>query len=101
MRFLVRLEAHLPGDLDPEELDRLNSAETARGIALREAGVIEHIWRVEGRRANLGVWNTTNRAALDDVLATLPLRRWLDVTEVTTLLPHPVSGDDAGERSTA
>jgi muconolactone D-isomerase len=92
VRFLVRLEAQLPADLDPAELARLNAAETARGIALREAGVIEQIWRLEGRRANVGVWHVPDRAALDDALASLPLRRWVEVAEVTVLLPHPVAG---------
>ena len=91
MRFLVRLEANLE-DLDPADLDRLNAAETARGLELREAGVIEQIWRLEGRRANVGVWNLPDRAALDAALDSLPLRRWLKVVEVEVLLPHPVAG---------
>jgi muconolactone D-isomerase len=90
VRFLVRLEAHLPDDLAPVELDRLNAAETARGVALREAGVIEHLWRLEGRRANVGVWHAADRTALGEALDSLPLRRWLEVAEVTELLPHPV-----------
>jgi muconolactone D-isomerase len=92
VRFLVRLVAHLPDDLDPAELERLNAAETAQGVALREAGVIEHIWRLEGPRANIGVWCAADRAALDEALSSLPLRRWLEVAEVATLLPHPVAG---------
>lgn len=93
MRFLVRLEAQL-SDLNPAELDRLNAAEQARGIALREAGVIEHIWRVEGRRANIGVWQAPHRAALDGALDSLPLRPWLEVAEVTALLPHPAAAPE-------
>ncbi|MGY2876531.1 muconolactone D-isomerase [Marmoricola sp. URHA0025 HA25] len=94
MRFLVRLEAHLPEDLAAQELERLNAAETARGIALREAGVIEHIWRLEGRRANVGVWRAADRSALDEALDSLPLRPWLEIAEVVVLVPHPVGGDD-------
>jgi muconolactone delta-isomerase len=90
VRFLVRLAAYIPEDEDPAEVARLNDAETARGVELREAGVIEHLWRLEGRRANAGVWNVTDRAALDRALDSLPLRRWLEVEEVTLLLPHPV-----------
>lgn len=86
----MRLEAHLPGDLDAAELEHLNAAERARGIELREAGVIEHLWRLEGRRANVGVWQAPDRSALDQALDSLPLRRWLEVAEVTVLLPHPV-----------
>lgn len=91
MRFLVRLEAQLPPDLDGAELERLNAAETARGIALSESGVIEQIWRLEGRRANVGVWHVADRTELDRMLDSLPLRRWLKVLEVTVLLPHPVA----------
>jgi len=91
MRFLVRLEAHLPDDLDPDELARLNAAETARGIALREAGVIEHIWRLEGRRANVGVWVAPSRADLKATIDSLPLRRYVEIAEVSALLPHPVA----------
>jgi hypothetical protein len=32
-----------------------------------------------------------DRAALDDALDSLPLRRWVEVAEVTVLLPHPVA----------
>lgn len=91
MRFLVRIEAHLPDDLGPDELSRLNAAETARGVALREAGVIEHIWRLEGRRANVGVWSAASRAELDAAIDSLPLRRHVEVADVTVLLPHPVA----------
>lgn len=90
MRYLVRLETHIPDDLEPELLADLNAAETARGIELRNAGVIEHLWRLEGRRANIGVWNVADRAELDETLATLPMRRWIDVAEVVSLLEHPV-----------
>jgi muconolactone D-isomerase len=98
VRFLVRLEAHLPEDLEGHELERLNAAETARGIALREAGVIEHIWRLEGRRANVGVWQAADRSALDEALDSLPLRPWLEVAEVVVLMPHPVGADDSPAR---
>jgi muconolactone delta-isomerase len=83
--------AHLPDDLEPAELERLNAAETARGIALREVGVIEQIWRLEGPRAKGGVWCVADRSALDEALSSLPLRRRLEVAEVRTLLPHPVA----------
>lgn len=91
MRFLVRIEAHLPADLDADELTRLNAAETARGIALREAGTIEHIWRLDGRRANVGVWSAPSREVLDEEIDSLPMRQYVEVTEVTVLLPHPVA----------
>jgi muconolactone D-isomerase len=93
VRFLVRLEAHVPDDLDPAALEQLNAAETARGIELRETGVIEQIWRLglEGRRANAGVWRAPDRAALDRAIDSLPFRRYLEVVETTELLPHPVA----------
>ncbi len=87
----MRLEADLPDDLDPAELVRLNAAETARGISLREAGVIEHIWRLEGRRANVGVWSAASRQELDDAIDSLPLRRYVEVAEVAVLQQHPVA----------
>lgn len=98
MRYLVRLAAYVPEDLDPAELDRLNAEETARGVLLRDAGVLEHIWRLDGRRANIGVWNVVDRAALDEALDSLPMRRWLEVEEVTLLLPHPVAAAEPAKR---
>ena len=94
MKFLVRIVAHLHGAPGGEHLDRLNAAETARGVELMRSGAIEHIWRVEGpTRGNVGIWDATDRRALDELINSLPMRRYLAVAEVAVLQPHPVALD--------
>ncbi len=95
MRFLVRLDAHIPAGIPEEQLARLNAAETEHGRALRSQGTIESIWRLEGRRSNVGIWNAVDRAALDAAINGLPLRRWISVSTIEVLLPHPVSEEAA------
>jgi muconolactone delta-isomerase len=92
MRFLVRIVAHLHGGPAGEHIDRLNAAETARGIELMRSGAIEQIWRIDGPiRGNIGIWNVTDRRALDQLINSLPMRRYLSVAEVAMLQPHAVT----------
>lgn len=90
MRFLVRLEASVPSDIDPGELARLDAAEAARGVELLRTGTIEHIWRVRGRRANAGVWSVESLDGLHVVLASLPMWQYLEVAGIEVLDEHPV-----------
>jgi muconolactone D-isomerase len=46
------------------------------------------LWRVTGRRANVGIWRAPTTAALHDALASLPLFPYLDI-EVIPLARHP------------
>jgi len=88
MQFLVTIEILLPPDLPIDERDALVEAEGARAGELIAAGSLVNLWRVPGRRANVGIWEAPDATALHEALTSLPLWPWMDV-EVTALADHP------------
>lgn len=88
MEFLVRFETHLPDSLNQDKIAELKSAERARAVELREAGILKKLWRVPGRRGTVGLWEAADATALHDALASLPQFPWMDVT-VEPLATHP------------
>jgi muconolactone D-isomerase len=86
-RYLVQITVELPPEMAEAERAELLERERMRGRELRDAGVIEDIWRLPGRLANVGVWRAADATALDQAIASLPVWRWTRV-EVTTLADH-------------
>jgi muconolactone D-isomerase len=91
MEWLVEITLNLPVDLAEERRAELQRAELARGTALAEAGTIRAIWRVPGRRANLGIWSARDATALHAALVSLPLWPYLEA-KATPLASHPLTG---------
>jgi muconolactone D-isomerase len=92
MEFLVRIEFAFPPDLAAEARDRVLELERARGRELKAAGVIQRIWRIPGRRANVGIWQAEDATALHEAIASLPLFPWIDA-RVTPLALHSLESD--------
>ncbi|MBL7256231.1 muconolactone Delta-isomerase [Paractinoplanes lichenicola] len=90
MKFLVRLTTTFPAGLSDDERARLLAAESARGRELVAAGTIEHLWRLPGRLANVGVWSVRDADELHAAIASLPLWRFMDV-RVEALASHPLT----------
>ncbi|MGH2937528.1 MAG: muconolactone Delta-isomerase [Solirubrobacterales bacterium] len=90
--FLVEIEINLPADLDVEDREKLVAAEAKCGRELIEAGTMVRIWRLPGRRANVGIWSAADADALHAAITTLPMFPYLDV-EVTALATHPNEQD--------
>jgi muconolactone D-isomerase len=88
MEFLVHIEVRWPPDGDPQERDRLVSAEAVRARELAADGTIKRLWRIPGRRANYGLWSADDATALHTAISSLPFYPWLDV-EVIALAEHP------------
>jgi muconolactone D-isomerase len=88
MEFLVRSENRLPAETPSTRRDDLRSAERARAMELRAAGILKRLWRVPGRNATVGLYEATDAAELHDALMSLPMAPWLDVT-VEPLALHP------------
>ena len=86
--FLVRMEILLPASLPAEERAQLLRAEAARAHQLAAAGILIRLWRVTGRRANVGIWRAATAGELHDALESLPLFPYLDI-EVIPLSRHP------------
>jgi muconolactone D-isomerase len=93
VKFLVWIDVHLPGGMPDDEREVLLAAELERGRELLEAGSIWAIWRVPGGLRNVGVWEAPDATALHELIASLPLYRWLSA-DVTPLADHPLGRFD-------
>jgi muconolactone D-isomerase len=88
MEFLVRFDVNPPSTMSADERERLRGLERVRATELREQGILVRLWRVPGRRAVVGLWETPDATALHDALASLPMFPWMDV-HVEALATHP------------
>ena len=88
MLFHVRMDVHLPPDLDPEVRSDLVARERDRAIELQERGVWPHLWRIAGEYANLSIFDVASNDELHEVLSSLPLFPYMKV-HVTPLAKHP------------
>lgn len=89
MHFLVQIDTSLPPEMPAEIRDALLQREFERGSILRTEGVINAIWRVPGRLANVGIWNAQDADSLHSAITSLPAWPWMSVT-VTSLASHPL-----------
>lgn len=65
-------------------------AEQARGRELQSEGILRDIWRVPGRRANIGIWSAADADALESALTSLPIWPYVEI-DVTPLATHSLS----------
>jgi muconolactone D-isomerase len=51
--------------------------------------VIRQLWRLPGTRTNTGIWSAADAEALEEALASLPIRPYaeIDVTALATFTP--------------
>jgi muconolactone D-isomerase len=100
-RFLVQISVALSPEMGEADRAALLERERQRGRELKEAGVIEDMWRVPGQLANVGIWRALTPTGLHEAIASLPVWPWTRVT-VTPLADHHLTndpegtGDDAG-----
>jgi muconolactone D-isomerase len=87
MEFLVQIQVDFPPDMPAEQLADIVAREAERGRELKDAGTIVRIWRVPGRRANVGVWSAATADELHAALTSLPAFPWIDA-HVTALATH-------------
>ncbi|MGE0778200.1 muconolactone Delta-isomerase [Mycolicibacterium sp.] len=88
MLYHVRMDVHLPPDLDPQRRDEILAAEKAYSQELQRAGRWPHIWRIVGEYANYSVFDVDSNDELHQILSGLPLFPYMDIT-VTPLAVHP------------
>ncbi|MCI4666484.1 MAG: muconolactone delta-isomerase [Neomegalonema sp.] len=94
MLYMVRIDVHLPTDMPADEVADLREREFAYERELIKAGEWKHIWRVVGERANFSVLDVASNERLHEILAGLPMYKYLDIL-VTPLAPHPSMQDGA------
>jgi len=89
MEFLVRIEIHLPPDMDPEVRADLVQREARRGRELIADGTLVRIWRVPGRLANVSLYRVQDASQVHAAVSSLPMWPWMHV-EVEALADHPL-----------
>ena len=90
MLFQVTMDVRLPPDLDVERGNQLKATERARSQELQQNGKWRHLWRIAGRYANVSIFDVDSPAELHELLSTLPLFPYMEIT-VTALCRHPSS----------
>jgi muconolactone D-isomerase len=89
VEFLVQIQVRFPPEMEPDVLADIVQREAVRGRELQEAGTIVRIWRVAGKRANIGIWKAETGDELHAALTSLPAFPWLELS-VTPLATHPL-----------
>jgi muconolactone D-isomerase len=90
MLFQVQMDVRIPHDLDQARVDALKAAERERAAELQQQGKWRHLWRHAGRYANTSVFDVEGAQELHDILSTLPLFPFMEIS-VTPLCRHPSS----------
>ena len=93
MLFMVQMTVNIPHDIESGHSADLKAAERARSHDLQEAGIWRHIWREVGRYANISIFDVDSADQLHEILTTLPLYPFMDVS-VTSICRHPSSVRD-------
>lgn len=88
MLFAVKMDVHIPADMDPQVKADTLAREKAYSQQLQKSGVWRHIWRCAGQYSNLSILDVASNEELHDVLWQLPLFPYMDI-EVTPLATHP------------
>jgi muconolactone D-isomerase len=87
------MDVRIPHDLPAEKADALKKAERERAQDLQRTGTWRHLWRHAGRYANTSIFEVGGAQELHDILSTLPLFPFMEIS-VTPLCRHPSSIHD-------
>lgn len=93
MLFHVSMDVRIPHDSDPIRVDELKRLERNRAQLLQEQGKWRHLWRIAGQYSNISIFDVETVQELHDIVSTLPLFPFMDIT-VTPLCRHPSSIHD-------
>ena len=88
MLFHVRMDVHIPHDLDPDVRAETVAREKAYSQELQRKGTWPHIWRIVGEYSNFSIFDVADNNELHDILSGLPLFPYMTI-RVTPLATHP------------
>ena len=88
MLFHVRMDVHIPDDLDPEAKARIVAREKDYSQKLQRSGKWPHIWRIVGEYSNFSIFDVESNNELHTLLSELPLFSYMNI-HVTPLATHP------------
>jgi muconolactone D-isomerase len=100
MEYLVSMTTHVPDGTPDDAVADVRAREAAHTRELAAQGHILRLWRpplAPGEWRTIGLFAAADRAELDQVLASMPLRIWR-TDEVTPLVPHPSDPAAPGSR---
>jgi muconolactone D-isomerase len=86
--FHVRMDVHIPHDLDPQTRAEIIAREKDYCQKLQRAGKWPHIWRIVGVYSNFSIFDVESNDELHDLLSGLPLFPYMQM-HVTPLARHP------------
>ena len=88
MLFHVRMDVHIPQDLDPDVRADTLAREKAYSQELQRAGTWPHIWRIVGEYSNFSIFDVADNDELHTILSGLPLFPYMTI-KVSPLATHP------------
>jgi muconolactone D-isomerase len=88
----VRMDVHVPHDMDADRFELLKAQEKARAQELQRRGKWRHLWRVAGQYSNVSIFDVADHDELHAALSTLPLFPFMAI-QVTPLARHPSAID--------
>ncbi len=92
MLYHVRMDVHVPHDVDADRFEALKADEKARAQDLQRQGTWRHLWRVAGQYSNVSIFDVADHDELHALLSTLPLFPFMTI-QVTPLARHPSAVD--------
>ncbi|GAA1706888.1 MAG: muconolactone Delta-isomerase [Dietzia sp.] len=91
--FHVRMDVHIPRDLDPQVREDTIAREKAYSQELQRSGTWRELWRIVGQYSNISIFDVESGDELHELLSGLPLFPYMDI-EVMALTRHPSRIDD-------
>jgi muconolactone delta-isomerase len=91
VEYLVTMTTHVPEGTAEDAVAQVRRQEAAHSHELAESGNLHRLWRPPlnpGEWRTLGLFSADDATALEDVLASMPLRIWR-TDEALPLSPHP------------
>ena len=92
MLYHVRMDVHVPHDMDADRFELLKAQEKARAQELQRQGKWRHLWRAAGQYSNVSIFDVADHDELHAVMSTLPLFPFMAI-QVTPLARHPSAID--------
>jgi muconolactone delta-isomerase len=86
--FLTTFTITVPAGTPSETVAAAEAREAQRARELAGQGHLLRLWMLPGQGRALGLWQAHDTAAMEAILASLPLSAWMSV-ETTPLTPHP------------
>ncbi len=104
MEFLVTMTTHVPDGTSDTAVEDIRNREAVHSLELAREGHLLRLWRPplqQGEWRSLGLFSAADRAELESVLVSMPLRVWR-TDEALELLAHPNDpGGQPEERASA